>query len=154
MARQDAIALMYHVMRHRQRARNALQSKLARWRDSLPNPFEDGYARMIETRIYVGLNDAETKRQSYETEKYMTMLKDVCRSYHVAFSVDIEEGGYYHEDGEYTEETSLVLVMIDTHREKAKGIVKDLCALFHQEAILVTENEIVGRFVYGMLREE
>ena len=47
---------------------------------------------MIETRIYVGLNNAETKEQTYETEKYLNILKDVCKNYHVAFSLDLEEG--------------------------------------------------------------
>ena len=58
----------------------------------------------------------------------------------VAFSVDIE-------GGEYTEETSLVLVLIDTDRDKVQRIAKDLCTLFHQESVLVTEDVIDGRFI-------
>ena len=61
--------------------------------------------------------------------------------------MDIEEGGYYHEDGEYTEETSFVLVLINTEQDKVQGIAKDLCRLFHQESVLVTENVIDGRFI-------
>ena len=107
----------------------------------------DESMQMTETRIYVGLNDAQTRKQAYETDRYLDILKDVCRSYHAAFSVDVEDGGYYHEDGEYTEETSLVLVLIDTGRETVQKIAKELCARFHQESVLVTEDRIVGQFL-------
>ena len=112
-----------------------------------PDIAGDGSVKMTEHRIYIGLNDADTREQRFETEKYLETLKEVCRNYKAAFSVDIEEGGYYHEDGEYTEETSLVLVLIDADREKVQGIAKDICALFHQESVLVTEDVIDGRFV-------
>ena len=39
--------------------------------------------------------------------------EDVYPSCQAAFTVDVEEGGYDHEDGGYTEETSLVLIRID-----------------------------------------
>ena len=110
-------------------------------------PAERDNVRMEETRIYIGLNDADTRTQKYETEKYLGILKDVCRNYHVAFSVDIEEGGYYHEDGEYTEENSLVLILIDADKDIIKKIAEDLCSLFHQESVLVTENQVNGYFV-------
>ena len=103
--------------------------------------------QMTETRIYVGLNDSETRAQKYETEQYVKILKDICKNYHVAFSMDIEEGGYYHEDGEYTEETSLVLVLIDAEQDVVQNIAQALCTGFHQESVLVTENRIGGYYV-------
>jgi len=87
---------------------------------------EDGNVQMTETRIYVGLNDSETRQQHYETGVCLDTLKDVCRNHRVAFSVDVEEGGYYHDDGGYTEETSLVLVLIDADREIVRRIAGDL----------------------------
>ena len=102
---------------------------------------------MTETRIYVGLNDGETKEQKYDTEKYLGILKTICRNYHTAFSVDIEEGGYYHEDREYTEENSLVLVLIGVEKDTVQNIAKDLCSLCHQESVLITENSVSGYFV-------
>ena len=65
----------------------------------------------------------------------------------MAFSVDVEEGGYYHEDGEYTEETSLALILIDTERDTVQKIAQELRTRFHQESVLVTENRISGLFV-------
>ena len=115
--------------------------------DADKNTDKDGNVKMTEYRIYIGLNDVETREQRFGTERYLETLKDVCRSYKAAFSMDIEEGGCYHEDGEYTEETSLVLVLIDIGRDQVQGIAKDLCTLFHQESVLVTENVIDGRFI-------
>lgn len=105
--------------------------------------------QLTETRIYVGLNDAQTKEQTHETEMYMSVLKNVCRNYHVAFSVDIEHGGYYHDDGEYTEETSFILVLINADQKVINEIAKDLCTFFHQESVLVTQNHIDGYFIRG-----
>ena len=115
--------------------------------DSSAESDPDEPLRMTESRIYIGLNDAETKSQKFDTGKYLGILKNVCQSYHVAFSVDIAEGGYYHEDGEYTEETSLILQLINTEKSIVQEIAKDLCAFFHQESVLVTENLISGHFI-------
>jgi hypothetical protein len=102
---------------------------------------------MTETKIYVGLNDGDTKKQIYETKKYLSLLKKVCKSYNVAFSVEIDEGGYFHENGEYTEETSLVLILIDADKNLVREIANDLCTFFNQESVLVTENKIAGYFI-------
>ena len=32
---------------------------------------------MTETKIYVGLNDSETMKQEYETDRYVRILKSV-----------------------------------------------------------------------------
>ena len=110
-------------------------------------PDRDESMPMIETRIYVGLNDADTKTQKHDTEKYIRLLKNVCKNYHVAFSVDMEDGGYLHDDGEYTEETSLILVLIDADRNVVREIAQDLCTFFHQESVLITEDHIKAYFV-------
>ena len=110
---------------------------------------QSGKLRMTETRIYIGLNDSQTKEQIHETEMYMSVLKYVCRNYHVSFSVNIENGGYFHDDGEYTEETSFVLVLINADRKVVNEIAKDLCSFFHQESVLVTENRMTGYFTGG-----
>ena len=97
---------------------------------------------MTETKIYVGLNDSESLRQKHETALYISVLKNVCRSYGVPFSFSVEEGGYIHEDGRYTQETSLVLKLIDVKKQTVNDIARDLCAFFHQESVLVTESPV------------
>ena len=102
---------------------------------------------MIETKIYVGLNDSVTKTQIFETEKYISILRNVCFAYHTPFSFDVEEGGYIHENGEYTRETSLILSLIDTDRKTVNEIAKDLCVFFHQESVMITDNLIRTYFI-------
>ncbi len=102
---------------------------------------------MTETRIYVGLNDSVTKKQLFETEKYIRLLREVCLAYRTPFSFDVQEGGYLHENGEYTKETTLTLTLIDTERETIDEIAKDLCAFFHQESVLITEDHVRSYFI-------
>ena len=102
---------------------------------------------MIETKIYVGLNDSVTKTQIFETEKYINILRNVCFAYHTPFSFDVEEGGYIHENGEYTRETSLILFLIDADRKTVNEIAKDLCVFFHQESVMITEDHIRTYFI-------
>ncbi len=102
---------------------------------------------MKQTSIYVGLNDADTHEQKKGTQTYLSILKSVCRAYHVAFSVHTVDGGYFHEDGSYVEETTLVLTLMDAPDETVGEIAKDLCAFFHQESVMVTCAEAQVHFV-------
>ena len=81
---------------------------------------------MTETKIYVGLNDSVEKKQLMETEKYVSVLRNVCYGYNTPFSFGVEEGGYIHENGEYTRETTLVLTLIDADKNIVSEIAKDL----------------------------
>ncbi len=92
----------------------------------------------IQTTIYIGLNDGETGVQKFDTEKYLSILKMVCRSYHIPFSVQRIEGGYFHENGMYVEEMTLALTMMNVPMETVNEIAKDLCAFFNQESVMVT----------------
>ena len=126
-----------------------LQKQLAQ---SMRRPVEgvsesDGKIQMVETRLYVGLNDAETKEQIFETEQYLQQLKNLCFTYHVPFSVGIEEGGYFHNNGDYVEEKTLVLTLIDAEKDTIQKIAEDLCVLFHQESVLLTEDVVRGCYI-------
>ena len=102
---------------------------------------------MVESKIYVGLNDLTTNTQLFENEKYIKVLRNVCYSYRVPFSFNVQEGGYVYESGEYARETSLVLTLIDVEKAVVNDIARDLCAFFHQESVLITENQIRAHFV-------
>ena len=97
---------------------------------------------MTETKIFVGLNDQYTKKQKYEESKYISILKKICYIYKVPFSLRVEHGGYFHEDGEYTEETSLVLTLLDTDISVAEDIARDLCVFFNQESVMMTSSQV------------
>ena len=102
---------------------------------------------MTEHKIYIGLNDKDSKEQIFATEKYSKILKTVCKSYRTAFSVSQIKGGYFHEDGTYVEENTLVVSMTGASDETAREIAKDLCAFFNQESVMVTKGEIEVSFI-------
>ncbi len=106
---------------------------------------------MIESKIYIGLNDVTTNTQLFENEQYIKVLRNVCYSYKVPFSFSVQEGGYIYESGDYARETSLVLTLIDVDKAVVTDIAKDLCAFFHQESVLVTENQIQAHFIHESL---
>jgi len=102
---------------------------------------------MVETKVYVGLNDSVTKTQLFETGTYISILKNVCFAYKIPFSFDVEEGGYIHESGEYTRETTLVLTLIDADKNTVDEIARDLCVFFHQESVMITESPVRSYFI-------
>lgn len=104
-----------------------------------------------QTTIYVGLNDSETGVQRFDSEKYISVLKNACRLYNVAFSVQEISGGYYHEDGSYTEENTLMLTLIDVPEQIIREIAKELCAFFHQESVMVTFTSTTAIYVNGSI---
>lgn len=105
---------------------------------------------LTQTQVYIGLNDSETKHQKFDTSRYIELLKRVCVSYGTPFSFDVVSGGYIHDDGQYTEENTIVLTFIDVDQNIIDEIAQDLRTFFHQESILITTSPIRLR----MIREE
>ena len=100
-----------------------------------------------QAMIYVGLNDSVSHEQKFETERYISILKKVCKSYRVAFSMNTIDGGYFHDDGTYVEEKTLVLTLRDVEEKIIDEIAKDLCAFFNQESVMVSCSNASVHFV-------
>lgn len=97
--------------------------------------------------IYVGLNDSEAKEQLHQTEKFYKILTNICRGYHIAFSVSELQGGYFHENDAFVSEKSFCLTLVGADDRVVDEISKDLCAFFNQESVLVTREKLDCRFV-------
>jgi hypothetical protein len=107
----------------------------------------------IRTQIFVGLNDGDAKEQRFDTDRYTSILKRVCVQYGVPFSFDIVNGGYIHDDGEYTEENTIVLTFIDAPQKAVDEIAEDLCVFFRQESVLITSSPIQSRTIRRLADE-
>ena len=107
-----------------------------------------------QTVIYVGLNDFITHEQRFETSKYLSILKSVCKSHRVPFSVNQINGGYFHEDGDYVEEQTLVLTLLDIDDDVIDQVADDLCTFFRQESVMVVRSEAEVRFVRNIFIEQ
>ena len=49
----------------------------------------------------------------YEIEDYKLHLREICRVYKAPFSVTFMEGGYFHDDGTWVEENSLIVILLN-----------------------------------------
>ena len=107
------------------------------------------HATFPEIKVYIGLNDSVTKKQEHDTERFVSLLKEVCVSHKVPFSFDIINGGYIHDDGEYTEEKTIVLTFIDVDKATVESIAQHLCELFNQESVLITIGLVKTQMIYA-----
>lgn len=98
---------------------------------------------MFESRIYVGLCDRDSHEQLYDTEMYKEALKEICKNHHAAFSLQVIEGGYFHDDGSWVDENSLLITLIGTSRMVVYVIAKEVCKAFRQESVLITSNTVL-----------
>ena len=105
---------------------------------------KDVKVQLTETSIYIGLNSTRTKQKKYEPEQYTGILKNYCKTHNLSFSMSIEERGYFLENGEFTEEPTMVITLIDTDKQHIPKIAKDLGNLFNQDSVLISENEVRG----------
>ena len=97
--------------------------------------------------LYIGLNDADTHEQKFGTDKYYRILRHVCRQYHVAVSVSLNEGSYFHEDGTYVEEKTLVLTMMGVTDETVREIARDLCTFFNFVRYIIYAVNIISYII-------
>ena len=98
---------------------------------------------MIESRIYVGLCDRDSHEQIYDTETYKEALKNICRNHKSPFSLQVIEGGYFHDDGSWVDENTLLITLIGTPQMVVYKIAKEVCTAFHQESVMITGNSVL-----------
>ena len=98
-------------------------------------------------QIYVGLNDKDMLKQLFSTDQFCRIAKLVCRNYAGAYSMNVIQGGYIHENGDFTEENTIVLTLIDISKDQVDEIAADLCAFFRQESVMVNKDVISSYMV-------
>ena len=86
---------------------------------------------------------ADTLSQRFDTERYKSLLKQVCYSYHIPFSVSVNEGGYFHDNGAWVDENTLLITLVGAPRKTVYDIASDVCTIFHQESVMITCNKVV-----------
>ena len=109
---------------------------------------------MQEARIYVGLRDKISHEQRFETEKYISVMKNVCKNYRAPFSIQVIEGGFFHDDGTWIEEQTLLITLIGIPGKTVYEIARDVCMFFQQETVLVTYAPVLQFNVHDPTPEE
>lgn len=109
---------------------------------------------MIESRIYVGLCDRDSHEQIHDTETYKEALKNICRNHKSPFSLQVIEGGYFHDDGTWVDENTLLITLIGTPQKTVYEIAKDVCSFFNQESVMITCDTVLRYSVHDRLSAE
>jgi len=104
---------------------------------------------MLESRIYVGLLDKDTREQMYEIEDYKLRLRGICKTYKAPFSVTFMEGGYFHDDGSWVDENSLMVTLLNVPEDTVYAIARGICEEFHQESVIIVMGLVVDYNVRG-----
>ncbi len=98
---------------------------------------------LMEARLYVGLSDMEIREQLHDTEHCKGIIKEICKSYRVPFSLQIIEGGYFHDDGTYVDENTLLITLIGAPKKMVSSIASDVCDRLHQESVMIVYSEVL-----------
>lgn len=91
--------------------------------------------------IHVGISDKNTYQQMVDTGVFAKMIQNVCGGYRVSYSTHMQQGGYVHENGEYIQELSAVVILIGATRETVNSVAADLCCFLNQESVLVETHQ-------------
>lgn len=92
--------------------------------------------------IYVGLADRNEYEQKVSFEKASSLVSNVCRNYNMSFSLVLQQGGYFHHNGQFVDETSLAVSLINAEQCLVDEVASDLCCFFNQESVMVTCEKI------------
>ena len=104
---------------------------------------------MNQYNIYVGLNDQFTRKQMHDTERYVKILKHICKAYRASFTFSVQEGGYIYENGDLEHEKSLHISMLDQPEETVNAVARDLCTFFNQESVLIVQSDVKMYYMNG-----
>ena len=97
---------------------------------------------MKKFRLYVGLNDKDTKTQEISTLDAYKMVENVITKKTDGYTISEAQGYYKHEDGTVTIENTLRIEMLFVDRELVKEFVNTLKLMLNQESIAVEETTI------------
>lgn len=92
--------------------------------------------------IYMGLADRNEYEQKVSFEKASSLVGNVCRNYNMSFSLVLQQGGYFHHNGQFVDEASLAVSLINADKRLVDEVAADLCCFFNQESVMVTCEKI------------
>lgn len=93
------------------------------------------------------------KSRSSLRKSWSELLYNVCKNYHVSFSVSRLSGGYFHDNGQFVRENSLQITLIGGSQETTDEIAEDVCAFFNQETVLVIHDEVDSYLIRNTLKD-
>lgn len=97
--------------------------------------------------LNVGLNDKDTKLQKIDSiEAYKIVENTLLNNGLSGYTIYQGKGLYKHDNGEITQENTLIIEMIFTNDEIVNKIIKILKQVLNQESIMKQVQEITISF--------
>lgn len=93
-------------------------------------------------RLYMGLNDKDTKRQEISTDEAYNIFNGLVLRMFDGATVWSAKGVYTHDDGTQVSENTLCCELVFADYIKAKKFVQQLKQIFNQESIAVQVVEV------------
>lgn len=95
-------------------------------------------------KMYIGLNDKDTKKQIIPTDKAVDKVNGFLNGIKQDCTLYIGNGLYTHENGERVNEKTLILEFMFIDYERIIEIARALKEMLNQEAIALQVLEIDG----------
>ena len=93
-------------------------------------------------RLYMGLNDKDTKKQEISTEEAYNVFNGLVLRMFDGATVWSAKGVYTHDDGTQVSENTLCCELVFADYIKVKKFVQQLKQIFNQESIAVQIVEV------------
>ena len=102
----------------------------------------------VSYKVFVGLNDRESKKQEIPTEDAMSLVSFYLASHFDGATVYPAVGVYRHEDGTIVRESSLVIELVFVSEFMVESLVQHCQKTLNQESIMIMRTECGIQF-YG-----
>lgn len=103
---------------------------------------------MTKYIITLGLNDKDTKKQTFEVSDAINMTFEIISNHANGATITPVIGMYKHDNGERVIENSLKIELLFISQDEALCIARDLAVKFNQESIVIESVETDSALFY------
>lgn len=87
-------------------------------------------------KVYLGLNDQETKKQEIDTETAMIKVSEYLADHFEGTTVYNGIGVYKHNDGTIVRENSLIIELVYVEDQDVDKMINQFRVVFNQESVM------------------
>lgn len=103
---------------------------------------------MGTTKLYIGLNDKDSKKQEITTAQAKQKIIDIVIEYFTGFSLETIDGVYEHDDGTVViENTVVITICTDDDLLGIGNMIEELKQELNQETVMIEKYASLVRFI-------
>ena len=105
--------------------------------------FSRFFKKNLKFTLYVGLNDKDTKKQEYATEKAKDIITDIFAKNNITGATFIQSQGLYqYITGEKEKENTFKIELLFVNKKQVKNAVDKIKQVLNQESIAVAIDKV------------